>query len=187
MLALLDALALLRAQACPVVVISNTPNAAGIAKARARGVPTRVIDHRLYPTKRATFERKLIAALQSVRPDVICLCGFMRILSPHFVRTFRGKIINIHPSLLPKYRGMNTHKRAIQAGDTWHGCTVHQVTKELDQGRILGQSKLLIYPQDTPKALAQRLLKREHRLYVQVIKRIIAGDLVLFSAPILWI
>jgi phosphoribosylglycinamide formyltransferase-1 len=109
-------------------------------------------------------------------PDVICLAGFMRILTPHFIDHYAGQMLNIHPSLLPKYRGLNTHKRALEAGDREAGCTVHEVTADLDGGPILGQARVPVDPVDTPETLAARVLIQEHLLYPAVLRRFVAGD-----------
>ena len=153
----------------PVLVLSNDPDARGLARARALGVPTAAVSHRPYKGDRAAFEAALSEPLDAARPDLICLAGFMRVLTADFVRRWQGRMLNIHPSLLPKYRGLHTHARAIEAGDTEAGCTVHQVTPELDDGPILGQARVPILPADTPDTLAARVLAEEHRLYPQVL------------------
>ncbi|WP_322889162.1 MULTISPECIES: phosphoribosylglycinamide formyltransferase [unclassified Yoonia] len=159
----------------PVLVLSNDPAAGGLAKARDLGVPTAVVDHKAYAKDRAAFEVALHAALLEVEPDIICLAGFMRILGAEFIRQWEGRILNIHPSLLPKYRGLHTHARALEAGDTHHGCTVHQVTAALDDGPVLGQARMRVLPGDTPETLAARLLPLEHALYPAVLRRFAAG------------
>lgn len=160
----------------PVLVLSNDPQAGGLDKARALGVPTAAVDHKPYGKDRAAFEAALQAALEEAQPDIICLAGFMRILTPDFTRQWAGRMLNIHPSLLPKYKGLHTHARALEAGDAEHGCTVHEVTAELDGGPILGQARLAIGPDDTPDTLAARLLPLEHALYPEVLRRYAAGD-----------
>lgn len=160
----------------PVVVISNEEDAGGIERARRLGVPTRIVPHRRFGRDRAAFEAALEEALAPFRPDIICLAGFMRILSPGFVDRWEGRILNIHPSLLPKYPGLQTHARALAAGDTEAGCTVHLVTPELDAGPILGQARVPILPGDTPETLAARVLEQEHRLYPMVLRRFASGD-----------
>lgn len=162
--------------ATPVLVASNDPEAAGLAKARALGVPRLAVDHRPFGRDRAAFEAELLAPLLEARPDVVCLAGFMRVLTPAFVRNFAGRMLNIHPSLLPKYPGLHTHLRAIEAGDAEAGCTVHEVTAELDAGPILGQARVPILSGDTPETLAERVLVQEHRLYPAVLRRFVAGD-----------
>lgn len=159
----------------PCLVLANDPDAGGLARAAARGVATAAVDHRPYGKNRAAFEEALEAQLARARPDILCLAGFMRILTPDFAARWRGRILNIHPSLLPKYRGLHTHARALEAGDREHGCTVHEVTGELDDGPILGQARLLIHPGDTPETLAARVLGLEHRLYPAVLRRFAAG------------
>ena len=118
----------------------------------------------------------MIAKLDAARPDIICLAGFMRILTPGFVQHYQGRMLNIHPSLLPKYKGLHTHKRALEAGEAQHGCTVHLVTPELDDGPILGQASVPVQPDDTPEKLAARVLQQEHSLYPAVLRRFALGD-----------
>ena len=163
--------------ASPVLVVSNNPNAAGLARAAQRGVATGAVDHKPFGQDRAAFEAKISNLLAPYQPDIICLAGFMRILSADFVAAWAGKILNIHPSLLPKYKGLHTHARAIKAGDAEAGCSVHQVTADLDDGPILGQAKLSIQPADTPESLAQRVLQLEHKLYPAVLARFASDDL----------
>jgi phosphoribosylglycinamide formyltransferase-1 len=160
----------------PVLVISNDPTAAGLAKAAARGVPTLSVDHRPYGRDRAAFEAALLQPILQTRPDILCLAGFMRILTPAFVQHFAGRMLNIHPSLLPKYPGLHTHQRALDAGDTEAGCTVHEVTADLDAGPILGQARVPVQPGDTAETLAARVLAMEHRLYPAVLRRFACGD-----------
>lgn len=159
-----------------VLVASSDPAARGLAVAAQAGVAARALDHRAYPS-RAEFEDDLAALLHDARPDIIALAGFMRILSPAFVAQFDGRILNIHPSLLPKYPGLHTHARAIAAGDKMGGCTVHKVTAELDAGPILGQAQVPIAPHDTPETLAARVLVQEHRLYPAVLRAYAGGDM----------
>ncbi len=160
----------------PVLVLSNVPEAGGLARAEALGIATAVVDHRPFGKDRAGFEAALSAALARAAPDIVCLAGFMRILTEDFTAAWAGRMLNIHPSLLPKYRGLNTHARALEAGDSEAGCTVHEVTAELDGGPILGQARVAIRPGDTPEALAARILPLEHRLYPAVLRRFAAGD-----------
>ncbi|MFA8442674.1 phosphoribosylglycinamide formyltransferase [Yoonia sp.] len=160
----------------PVLVLSNDPQAGGLAKARSLGVPTVAIDHKPYGKDRAAFEEALQTALEQARPDIICLAGFMRILTPGFTAQWEGRMLNIHPSLLPKYKGLHTHARALEAGDAEHGCTVHEVTAALDDGPILGQARMKVLPVDTPDTLAARLLPLEHALYPAVLRRFADGD-----------
>ncbi len=158
----------------PVLVLSNRPGAGGLDKAAARGIATAVVDHKSFPG-RENFEAALTETLAAHSPDVICLAGFMRILTPDFVARWEGRILNIHPSLLPKYPGLNTHARALKAGDTEAGCSVHLVTPELDAGPILGQARVPIEAGDTPETLSARVLVEEHRLYPSVLKEFCDG------------
>ncbi len=160
----------------PVLVLSNDPDAAGLDKARSFGIPAVGVDHRPFGKDRAAFEKALQDHLLEAKPDIICLAGFMRILTADFVRQWQGRMLNIHPSLLPKYRGLNTHARALASADTEHGCTVHEVTAELDDGPILGQARVPILPNDTEQDLAARVLVQEHRLYPTVLRRFSAQD-----------
>jgi len=160
----------------PVLVLSNDPQAGGLAKARGMGIPTVAIDHKPYGKDRAAFEAALQTALEEARPDIICLAGFMRILTPGFTAQWEGRMLNIHPSLLPKYKGLHTHARALEAGDAEHGCTIHEVTAALDDGPILGQARMKVLPVDTPDTLAARLLPLEHALYPAVLRRFADGD-----------
>jgi phosphoribosylglycinamide formyltransferase-1 len=160
----------------PVLVVSNVPGAGGLERARERGVPVAVVDHRAHRGDRLAFEAALEAVLAEARPDIICLAGFMRILTPGFVARHDGRILNIHPSLLPKYPGLDTHARALAAGDAEAGCSVHVVTGELDAGPLLGQARVPVLPGDTAERLAARVLDMEHRLYPAVLRRFAAGD-----------
>ena len=160
----------------PVLVASNDPQAGGLARAAEMGVPTAAVDHRAFPRDRAGFERALLEPLLAAEPDIICLAGFMRILTPDFVQRFQGRMLNIHPSLLPKYPGLDTHARAIAAGDAQAGCTVHLVTPELDAGPALGQARVPVLPGDDAATLAARVLVQEHRLYPAVLRRFASGD-----------
>ncbi|MGV8986879.1 MAG: phosphoribosylglycinamide formyltransferase [Cypionkella sp.] len=159
----------------PVLVFSNNPEAGGLAKAAALGVPTASVDHRPFGKDRERFEAELARHLDSAEPDIIAYAGFMRILTPGFVRRYQGQMLNIHPSLLPKYPGLRTHQRALAAGDTEAGCTVHEVTADLDAGPILGQAQVPILPGDTEETLAARVLIQEHRLYPAVLRRFAEG------------
>ncbi|TCO69016.1 phosphoribosylglycinamide formyltransferase [Rhodovulum euryhalinum] len=160
----------------PVLVLSNVPGAGGLAKAEGMGIPTALVDHRPFGKDRAAFEAALQAELDRAAPDILCLAGFMRVLTEGFVTGWAGRMLNIHPSLLPKYRGLDTHARAIAAGDTQAGCSVHEVTAELDGGPILGQARVPVLPGDTPETLAARVLTMEHRLYPAVLHRFAMGD-----------
>lgn len=160
----------------PCLVLSNDPGATGLARAAELGIATAAVDHRPFKGDREGFEAALLQPLLAAAPDIVCLAGFMRILTPGFTRRFAGRMLNIHPSLLPKYPGLHTHRRAIEAGDTEAGCTVHEVTERLDDGPILGQARVPILPEDTPEKLAARVLRQEHRLYPAVLHRFAAGD-----------
>ncbi len=160
----------------PVLVASNDPAATGLQKAATHGIPTAAVDHRAFGKDRGAFEAALLRHVEAAAPDILCLAGFMRILSSGFVARFPGRMLNIHPSLLPLYPGLHTHARALAAGDGEAGCTVHEVTAELDAGPILGQARVPILPGDTEESLAQRVLLQEHRLYPAVLRRFAAGD-----------
>ena len=160
----------------PVLVASNDPAAGGLAKAQAAGIATAAVDHRAFGKDRAGFEAALLRHIEAVEPDILCLAGFMRVLTPAFVARFEGRMLNIHPSLLPRYPGLHTHQRALDAGDAEAGCTVHEVTAVLDDGPILGQARVPVQPGDSADALAARVLVQEHRLYPAVLRRYAAGD-----------
>lgn len=169
------------ARAC--LVLSNDPAAGGLAHAQALGIPTAVVDHRLYKGDRAAFDAALLEKLDAAQPDLIALAGFMRVLTADFVAQFEGRMLNIHPSLLPKYKGLNTHARAIEAGDIEAGCSVHEVTAALDDGPILGQARVPVLPGDTPDTLAARILPMEHRLYPLVLRRVLEGNRAPIALP----
>lgn len=160
----------------PCLVLSNNAQAGGLAKASARGVPVAVVDHRPFKGDRAAFEAELIKPLIEAEADIVCLAGFMRVLTAGFTSRWQGRMLNIHPSLLPKYKGLHTHERALKAGDTEHGCTVHEVTAVLDDGPILGQARIPVLPGDTAESLAARVLEQEHLLYPAVLRRFAVGD-----------
>lgn len=159
----------------PVLVASNDPTAGGLAKAQDLGIPTAALDHRIFPSREA-LEAALAEKIDAANPDILCLAGFMRILTPSFIRRYQGRMLNIHPSLLPKFPGLHTHARALAAGDLEAGCTVHEVTAELDAGPILGQARVPVLPDDTEDRLAARVLVMEHRLYPAVLRRFATGD-----------
>ena len=160
----------------PLLVLASDPEAAGLGHAARIGIPTAAVDHRRFGGDRAGFEAELLKPLLMARPDIICLAGFMRILTPAFVERFHGRMLNIHPSLLPKYPGLHTHQRALDAGDTEAGCTVHEVTPVLDDGPILGQARVPVLAGDTAETLAARVLSREHLLYPAVLRRFAEDD-----------
>ena len=153
-------------------VISNRADAEGLVTARALGVPTQVVDHTAYPSREA-FDAALQLAVQSYRPELVVLAGFMRILTPGFTAYFTGRLVNIHPSLLPAFAGLNTHQRAIAAGCRVAGATVHWVTAELDDGQILAQAMVPVLPMDTADVLAARVLVQEHLLYPQAVRALL--------------
>lgn len=171
MVALVGAMQTGQVNAKPALVLSNEPNAPGLAKADSLGIATKVIPHRTFPNDRPSFDAEIQKTLEQSDIDIVCLAGFMRILTPEFVSKWHERMLNIHPSLLPKYPGLNTHARAIAAGDTEAGCTTHFVTPDLDAGPILGQSRVPILPNDNHKTLAARVLKAEHKLYPETLAR----------------
>jgi len=150
------------------VVVSDQPAAGGLAIARAMDIPTEVLEPRKFPD-RASFDRALVELLQGYAPELIVLAGFMRILTPDFIGAYAGRILNIHPSLLPKYRGLHTHRRVLEAGDAEHGVSVHFVTEELDGGPVILQSRIAVTPADTEDTLSARVQQCEHRIYPQVV------------------
>lgn len=150
-------------------VISNDPAAGGLATARSHGIATHVVDHRQF-ADRAAFDRELQTAIDSFAPDLVVLAGFMRILTPQFVAHYCNRLINIHPSLLPSFTGLHTHRRALEAGVKVHGCTVHFVTAELDHGPIVIQAAVPVLDGDTEDTLAARVLAQEHRVYPQAVR-----------------
>jgi phosphoribosylglycinamide formyltransferase-1 len=159
-------------------VISNVPDAAGLALAHERGIVTSVVDHRAF-AERAAFDEALAAAVASGAPDVVVLAGFMRVLGPAFVRRHEGRLINIHPSLLPLYPGLHTHRRALADGVRVHGCTVHYVTAQVDVGPIIAQGAVPVLPDDDEAALAARVLAVEHRLLPAAVRWHCTGRLVI--------
>ena len=158
------------------LVVSNRPGVAGLERARALGLPTATVDHRTFDGDRVAFEAALMQPLQESGAEIVCLAGFMRVLTPGFIAAWSGRMLNIHPSILPLFPGLDTHARALAAGMAVHGCTVHEVTAELDAGPILGQAVIPVLPGDTPDTLAARILPMEHRLYPAVLRRFAAGD-----------
>ena len=154
-----------------VLVISNRPGAGGLEKAKNLGVKTQVIDHKTFKT-RELFERDMDAALRAHNAQLVCNAGFMRILTPWFVKRWLGRQLNIHPSLLPKYKGLHTHARTLEAGETEHGCTVHWVSEDMDGGEIIDQASVPVLDTDTPETLAARVLIEEHKLYPRILEQI---------------
>lgn len=153
-------------------VVSNKPDAAGLALAQQAGIATEVVDHRGYESREA-FDTALMQCIDRHAPALVVLAGFMRILTPGFVRHYQGRLVNIHPSLLPAFPGLHTHRRAIEAGCAQAGATVHLVTAELDHGPILAQAVVPVLPGDTEQALAARVLSQEHRIYSQAIAKLL--------------
>ena len=155
----------------PVLALSNRPDAKGLETAAAAGIATAAIDHKTYGKDREAFERAMHEQLTEAGVEIIALAGFMRVLTPWFVNTWEGRMVNIHPSLLPKYKGLDTHQRALDAGDTEAGCTVHWVSPGVDDGEIIQQASLPILPGDTADSLAARLLPVEHQLYPEALAK----------------
>ena len=151
-----------------VCVVSNKADAKGLEFAAANGIAAKVIDHKAFAT-REEFEAALDAYLRSMKVEIVVLAGFMRVLTAGFIANWEGRMINIHPSLLPSYKGLHTHERALADGATTHGCTVHLVTPELDAGPILLQAEVPVLPSDTPDVLAARVLTQEHKIYPQAL------------------
>jgi phosphoribosylglycinamide formyltransferase-1 len=162
-------------------VISNRADAKGLDIARAHGIPAVVVEHGKYPT-RAEYDAVLAEQIDACKPDLVVLAGFMRILTAEFVERYQGRLINIHPSLLPAYGGLDTHHRALQDGVKIHGCTVHFVTAKLDHGPIIIQAAVPVLKDDTPETLSERVLREEHRVYPQAIHWICTGHVALDSA-----
>jgi formyltetrahydrofolate-dependent phosphoribosylglycinamide formyltransferase len=158
-----------------VGVFSNRADAPGLQYAWLAGVPTATASHKGFSDKPA-FEAAMNAALDGWAPDIICLAGFMRLLSPQFCTRWAGRLINIHPSLLPLHKGLHTHEQALAAGVTEHGCTVHFVTPGMDEGPIIAQAKVPVLPGDTPDTLAARVLVEEHRLYPRALAMVARGE-----------
>lgn len=166
-----------------VLVASNRRSAAGLAVAGAEGIPTATLDPAAY-ADRAAYDRALFERVAAARPDLVVLAGFMRILDPAVVAPWEGRMINIHPSLLPKYPGLHTHERALAAGEALHGASVHYVTAELDGGPVIAQAELAVRAGDTPASLAERLLPREHRLLVACVDAIARGRVRLHAGQV---
>jgi phosphoribosylglycinamide formyltransferase-1 len=165
-----------------VLVVSNVSNASGLERARRSGIETAVIDHRSFGAHREAFERALDAELRAHRIDLVCLAGFMRLLTPWFVKQWSGCLLNIHPALLPRFKGLHTHRRAIEAGAARHGATVHFVVPEMDSGPIIAQDSVHVRTGDTEDTLAARVLEVEHRIYPQALRLVAEGRVTLASA-----
>lgn len=174
--ALIDACQAGRIQGELVGVVSNRADAFGLERAKAAGIATQVLSNQAF-ANRESYDAALIQALESWKPDLLVMAGFMRILTPGFVQHFAGRMLNIHPSLLPKYQGVKTHARAIAAGDTVHGASVHFVTEELDGGPVVLQARVPIFPDDDEVTLAERVLSQEHQIYPLVINWFCQGRL----------
>jgi phosphoribosylglycinamide formyltransferase-1 len=159
----------------PVLVLSSRPDAAGIDRARSLGVPTATVDRRAF-SGRAGFEARVDALLDQSNAEIVCLAGFMHVLSPDLVGRWSGRLLNIHPSLLPRHRGLDTHARVLAGEEAETGCTVHEVTADLDAGPILGQARVPVLPDDTAETLGLRVLGAEHVLYPAVLRRVASGD-----------
>ena len=159
-----------------VLVISNNPTAGGLEKAQKLGIPTEVINHKNFKTRKS-FEKVIDQTLRDFQVELVCNAGFMRLLTPYFVELWIGRQLNIHPSLLPKFKGLKTHQRALDAGETEHGCTVHYVSEGMDEGEIIGQASVPIHTNDTAEILAARVLKEEHKLYPDILAKIAKANL----------
>jgi phosphoribosylglycinamide formyltransferase-1 len=157
------------------LVLSNRPEAGGLARARAENIATAVVDHTPFGKDRKAFEQAVQTVLEQHRIDIVCLAGFMRLLTPWLVRQWEGRMINIHPALLPDFKGLNTHERALAAGVKEHGATVHFVVSEMDAGPIIAQAKLEVRGDDTAETLAARVLALEHRIYPQALRLVAEG------------
>lgn len=164
-------------------VISNNPDAYGLIRAKKASIPTHIVNHSGY-TSRREFEIELINILKTYKLDLIVLAGFMRILEKFFINYYKDKILNIHPSLLPNYPGLNTHRRVLDSGDTTHGCSIHLVTTELDQGPLIMQAIVPVFKTDNLNQLAKRVLKKEHIIYPLTIKWIAENKLAIRSGKI---
>jgi phosphoribosylglycinamide formyltransferase-1 len=158
------------------LVLSNRPDATGLAHAQSKGIPTAVVDHTDFGQDREAFERALQAVLESNGVDLVCLAGFMRLLTPWFVRRWTGRMLNIHPALLPAFKGLHTHERALAAGAKTHGATVHFVVPEMDSGPIIAQAEVPVLAGDTPDTLAARVLEVEHKIYPAALRRVAEGS-----------
>ena len=157
------------------LVVSNKPDAGGLVTARAAGIATEIVDHTAYGKDRPAFERALQAALEKHRIDLVCLAGFMRLLTPWLVGHWQNRMLNIHPALLPAFKGLDTHRRALEAGAKMHGATVHFVVPEMDSGPIIMQGAVTVHADDTEETLAARVIKVEHRIYPQALKFVAEG------------
>jgi phosphoribosylglycinamide formyltransferase-1 len=158
------------------LVLSNVPDAGGLARAAAEGIATAVVDHRPFGKDRGAFEQAMQAELERHRIEIVCLAGFMRLLTPWFIDRWPQRLLNIHPALLPAFKGLHTHERALDAGCTIHGATVHFVVPDMDSGPILAQGAVPVLPGDTPETLGARVLKVEHQIYPAALRRLASGQ-----------
>jgi phosphoribosylglycinamide formyltransferase 1 len=158
-----------------VLVISNVPGAAGLARAQQDNITTAVVDHRAFGKDREAFERALDSELEARRIEIVCLAGFMRLLTPWFVNQWNGRMLNIHPALLPQFKGLDTHRRALDSGAERHGATVHFVVPEMDSGPIIIQDSVAVAKDDTESTLAARVLEVEHRIYPEALRMVADG------------
>lgn len=184
MAALIDAASAPDFPAEIALVISNVADAGGLAIAQAHGISTCVIDHRPFGKDRAAFEHAIQDALAAYQIEFVCLAGFMRLLTPLFVMRWEGRMINIHPSLLPEFKGLDTHARAIAAGATRHGATVHFVVPDMDAGPIIVQGEVPVEPEDTPDSLAARVIRVEHRIYPMALRLVAEGKATPRTPPV---
>lgn len=166
-----------------VLVLANRPDAGGLQRASAEGIAAVAVDHKAY-ADRQPFEEAVDAVLREHRVEIVCLAGFMRVLTPWFISRWHGRLINIHPSLLPAHRGLHTHRRALEDGVSRHGATVHFVVPELDAGPLIAQGSVPVLPDDTEETLAARVLVEEHRLYPQALARVALGQAVLHEGEV---
>ena len=165
-----------------VLVVSNVPDAVGLARARRDGITTAVIDHRAFGKDREAFDRALDKELRARRIEIVCLAGFMRLLTPWFVKQWSGRMLNIHPALLPQFKGLHTHRRALEASVERHGATVHFVVPEMDSGPIIAQDSVAVAKDDTEATLAARVLEVEHRIYPEALRLVAEGRVSLETA-----
>jgi phosphoribosylglycinamide formyltransferase 1 len=164
------------------LVVSNEPDASGLVHARESAIATAIVDHRTFGEDREAFERALDAQLAAHRIELVCLAGFMRLLTPWFVTRWSGRMLNIHPALLPQFKGLHTHRRALAAGVKRHGATVHFVVPEIDSGPVVAQESVAVLPGDTEQTLAARVLEAEHRIYPRALRLVAEGRATMLSA-----
>jgi phosphoribosylglycinamide formyltransferase 1 len=160
-----------------VLVVSNRPDALGLVLARDAGIAAALVDHREFGTDRESFERAIDAELDAHRIDLVCLAGFMRLFTPWFVSRWSGRMLNIHPALLPEFKGLHTHRRALEAGAKRHGATVHFVAAEMDSGPIILQEAVPVLDGDTEETLSRRVLEAEHRIYPEALRLVVEGQI----------